>query len=444
MSLKQKIDLAFGIGFSALLFITLATYQSTKLVSQNFEWLSNTQQTLYYLNQALMLTIDVETGQRGYIITGNTEFLEPMDRAKLRLPGVLDTLRRDFGRQNKHEQFIELERLINRKISLSDQGVGLRKTGDTTEALAFIGTGEGKMIMDSIRSLEASFEQAQMHSLKKRSDESLDNTLYSQQNFILLSALIVAFVVIVYYIIRRNAKVLLKYQEEQRLLIDVLTKQNRQLDDFAYITSHNIRSSSGNISGLINLLKEDSPKEEYREILARLRQVADNLTLTLNELVNTLQVRKDVNIERQHIAFEEVLNRVKQSLGAELIRTHGVIEVDLSKAPTIDYPLVYLESIVHNLISNSLKYAHPTRPPRINVISGKSKDRVFLKISDNGLGIDLKKYGEKLFGFRKTFHEHPDAKGLGLFMTKAQIETLGGSVSVESEVDKGTTFTILF
>jgi signal transduction histidine kinase len=238
--------------------------------------------------------------------------------------------------------------------------------------------------------------------------------------------------------------VLLKYQEEQRLLIDVLTKQNRQLDDFAYITSHNIRSSSGNISGLINLLKEDSPKEEYREILARLRQVADNLTLTLNELVNTLQVRKDVNIERQHIAFEEVLNRVKQSLGAELIRTHGVIEVDLSKAPTIDYPLVYLESIVHNLISNSLKYAHPTRPPRINVISGKSKDRVFLKISDNGLGIDLKKYGEKLFGFRKTFHEHPDAKGLGLFMTKAQIETLGGSVSVESEVDKGTTFTILF
>ena len=104
----------------------------------------------------------------------------------------------------------------------------------------------------------------------------------------------------------------------------------------------------------------------------------------------------------------------------------------------------YLDSIILNLISNAVKYRSPNRKPLIIINAVKSKEGVLLSISDNGLGIDLEKYGDKIFGMYKTFHDNKESRGLGLYMTKRQIEIMGGTINVESQVGKGTTFKIEF
>jgi signal transduction histidine kinase len=105
---------------------------------------------------------------------------------------------------------------------------------------------------------------------------------------------------------------------------------------------------------------------------------------------------------------------------------------------------MYLESIIQNLLSNALKYSSPVRSPKIHFQTHIINDEIVLTVSDNGLGIDLKEHGKDIFGFNKVFHKHPDAKGVGLFLTKAQVEGMGGTIAVESTVDVGTKFKIIF
>ena len=110
----------------------------------------------------------------------------------------------------------------------------------------------------------------------------------------------------------------------------------------------------------------------------------------------------------------------------------------------IKYNPAYLESIILNFLSNAVKYSHPQRTPVISFDLFHENNKPVLSITDNGIGIDLKRNGDKLFGMYKTFHGNPDARGIGLFITKNQIEFMGGHVEAESELNVGSTFKIFF
>ncbi len=223
-----------------------------------------------------------------------------------------------------------------------------------------------------------------------------------------------------------------------------LLDQNHQLNQFAHILSHNLRSPVANIGALIGLLNEQSTMADYREVFRNLKNTASSLQGTLNDLVDTLDISKTSRTERVLLNFDETLERVKKDLMGELISTHANIQSNFEAAPEVLYNKTYFESILLNLLSNALKYRSPQRNLLIKCSTQRVGNKVMLVFSDNGLGIDLKKYGAQVFGLRKTFHPHPDAKGVGLFLTKTQINAMGGSIEVASEVDKGTTFTILF
>lgn len=122
----------------------------------------------------------------------------------------------------------------------------------------------------------------------------------------------------------------------------------------------------------------------------------------------------------------------------------ALIKGDFSAIDVVSYNPIYMESIFQNLIGNAIKYKHPERNPEIIVTSEIENGVVKLSFKDNGLGIDLKKHGHKLFGLNKVFHRHPEAKGVGLFMTKAQVEAMGGKISAESQVGKGSIFSVEF
>jgi PAS domain S-box-containing protein len=223
-----------------------------------------------------------------------------------------------------------------------------------------------------------------------------------------------------------------------------LQEQNRQLDEFAHIISHNLRSPVGNIQALINLLDDKSSIDDYKLIFDKLKNVAKNLSDTMNDLMDTLKAKTQSEIDRVEIRFKDLLDKVVQSLEGELIIAEAAVTFDFEKAPVIYYPKAYLESIFQNLLSNSLKYRSPDRKAAIHFESSLIDNSIELRVTDNGQGIDLEKFGDKLFGLHRTFHSHQEARGVGLFLIKTQIESMGGTITAESTVDKGTTFIIRF
>ena len=243
---------------------------------------------------------------------------------------------------------------------------------------------------------------------------------------------------------KKSEEQLLNSKKNIEAIAVKLQEQNRQLDEFAHIISHNLRSPVGNIQALIKLLDEKSSMEDYRTIFHKLKNVAKNLGETMNDLMDTLKAKTQSELQRVEIRFKEVLDKVVQSLEGDLIIAEASVTFDFNKAPTLNYPKAYLESIFQNLLSNAIKYRSPERKAVIHFESDINGNSVTLRVSDNGQGIDLEKFGDKLFGLHRTFHEHDQARGVGLFLVKTQIESMGGSIYAESEVGKGTTFVIRF
>ena len=221
-----------------------------------------------------------------------------------------------------------------------------------------------------------------------------------------------------------------------------LSARNKQLAEFNQISSHNLRAPVGNLNALLNLYKESKNEDEKSEIFSKFSTVIDHLSLTLNTLVESLKIKNNPKQVIQELSFMDTLTKTKEILTAEISNTGAIIRSDFSIKNKINYNQIYLDSIFLNLISNAIKYSSPDRIPEIDIASNLVNKKIMLTIKDNGLGIDLKKHGHKLFGLNKVFHRHPNAQGIGLFLTKAQIETMGGTIYAESEVNIGTTFYI--
>lgn len=233
-------------------------------------------------------------------------------------------------------------------------------------------------------------------------------------------------------------------EERLKKILEITNNQNKSLLNFAHIVSHNLRSHSSNLSMLSNfLLTEEDPKEKI--IIEKLiRDSSKSLNETVIHLNEVVQV-KTANLEDlESIPLQEALFQVKNSING-LIEKHRVhCELEVPTTLKVKAVSAYLESIILNLFTNSIKYKHPDKDPVIKVKGYVEGDYKVLSFSDNGIGIDLKKHQNKIFGMYKTFHDHPDAKGIGLFITKNQIEAMGGKIEVESEVNQGSTFKVYF
>jgi len=233
-------------------------------------------------------------------------------------------------------------------------------------------------------------------------------------------------------------------EKELRNLINVTSQQNKKLINFAHIVSHNLRSHSANFSMLLNFLVEETNEEEKEGIIKMLMNASGNLLETLDNLNEVVAISSNVNITKQPTKLFNTVTKVKQNLSGFLLNNKAQIITKIPKNFKVNVVPSYLESILLNFITNGVKYKHPQRDPQLTLSVSKLDKQVLLSIEDNGLGIDLKKYGNKLFGMYKTFHSHEDARGIGLYITKNQIEAMGGKITVESKVGQGTKFNIFF
>jgi signal transduction histidine kinase len=163
----------------------------------------------------------------------------------------------------------------------------------------------------------------------------------------------------------------------------------------------------------------------------------------VKDLAVILSSRTALNEKRELVNLKDLLSNICGTLDLQIRESKSILNIDLAKdAKTIFTIRSYLESILYNLVSNAIKYKSELRPPLIRISSFIEDEKLVLRVSDNGRGIDLAKQGEYVFGLYKRFHHDVEGKGLGLHMTKSQVETIGGTIEIESAVEEGTTLTI--
>ncbi len=236
-------------------------------------------------------------------------------------------------------------------------------------------------------------------------------------------------------------------EKELELLktMKLYSDQNSRLLNFSHIVSHNLNTQAGNIKSILDFIDADGDKETVTEMLEHLRTVSNDLNETISNLTQIVKTQSNINIAVEPLKLHEYIEKTISTIKGYDNQKKVTIINNVPQYLTINFNPAYLESVLLNFTTNAIKYAHPDREPVISFDFGiEPEGYKSLKITDNGLGIDLKVYGELLFGMYKTFHKHNEARGIGLYITRNQIEAMKGSVSVESEVGVGTTFKIVF
>ncbi|MGB7785753.1 MAG: PAS domain S-box protein [Salinimicrobium sp.] len=224
-----------------------------------------------------------------------------------------------------------------------------------------------------------------------------------------------------------------------------LIAANKGLEQFSFIVSHNLRAPLANLLGITDLLGDDDfPPETRERLMKELFNNIKRLDGVVNDLNAILRVRTEMNENREKIDFEALVNSIKMSIDHLVQKEKVQIVTDFSACEDFTTVKSYLHSIFYNLISNSIKYRQAGKDPVIRISSAVEGDQLKLIFEDNGLGMDLSRRADQVFGLYKRFHHHVEGKGMGLFMVKTQVESLGGTISVESEQNKGSRFILEF
>lgn len=232
--------------------------------------------------------------------------------------------------------------------------------------------------------------------------------------------------------------------ERAKMIADII-QRNGDLEQFSFIISHNLRAPTANIIGFAEILKDGIlTAQEQKVSLQGLSDSVKRLDTIIKDLNIILQNERKVHQKKEVVSFSKLVDDIMGSIG-NLIENHHVRFItDFSEVEEIYSLKIYIHSIFYNLISNSIKYGKPNESPLIEIKSKKDKGKIILTFKDNGMGLDMKVKGDKIFGLYNRFHSHVEGKGMGLFMVKTQVELLGGKISMESELNKGTEFTIIF
>ncbi|GGW72685.1 PAS domain S-box-containing protein [Winogradskyella epiphytica] len=233
-----------------------------------------------------------------------------------------------------------------------------------------------------------------------------------------------------------------KGQDKLKTMLYLAKEQNDRLRAFASIVTHNLRSHSGNLLTLTEFLEDDDSTLKQNENFVLLKQAVDNLQETVSHLTEVAKIREIEDSKMDALNLYDYAEKATYNIIALAQNAKAVIYNEIDEDICVKAIPAYLDSIILNFLTNAIKYRTEKRKPIIALSSDVEGDFVVLKIKDNGLGIDLDKFGDSLFQMYKTFHCNPDAIGIGLFITKNHIESLGGRVEVKSEVDVGSEFSV--
>ena len=249
----------------------------------------------------------------------------------------------------------------------------------------------------------------------------------------------------VVFAIAKNVTHKRRIEEDRNRQLARLTRVNNDLKQLNYTTSHDMRSPVNNLLSVFSLLEKHEIKDETLAVLVTLlKSATENLKDTLNSHIDELTRREELNIHAEEADLQECLTMVVNSINALVNDSKAVINADFTEVPRVLFNKSYMESVFLNLVTNSIKYARPEALPVITIRSQRVDGLSQLTFSDNGIGFDMEKVGNRIFGFHQTFGQHNDSKGIGLYLVYNHINNLGGHITLDSRPGEGSTFTITF
>lgn len=229
---------------------------------------------------------------------------------------------------------------------------------------------------------------------------------------------------------------------ELQATMERLENQNRNLNQFSHVVSHNLRAPIVTILGLTEIIDSNEPGSESNiKVINHLKDVVKNLDSVVRDLASILEIKDNIILTFKSVEVRKVLGSIKLQLLRAIDEAGIEIELDNTGAPYVNTVRPYFESILFNLISNCIKYRTDEKP-KVQIKTTSTEEGFKMTIADNGIGIESK-YLPEIFKPYKRFTRVGEGKGLGLYMVFVQIEAMAGEVRVSSEVGVGTTFEII-
>lgn len=444
--MKNNPILYFSISIVILILIGGLSVDTTVKLLKLENRTSKTFELSQVFEQTLTSTQKAQLAVRNYIISGNTIELQNRDLAikqyndsnkklqkEVKDPYLLAYLNTLNGlRKNRIEEY---------KVDYST----MRKEKGVAYSLSyFTKLVNYKVYLTEIPKLISKYKarQTELENEYKARIESEARFVL----FIIIIGSIISVLIAVYAVLIIRKDIAIRKKNELQLIdfAKKLKNRNTQLFDFSSIVSHNLRAPLVNILMLSEFLEDAEDEEERKEVVTKMKKVTSHINEIFSELVDTLQILEDIEVKSDTIEFDACLKAIILDLEILIKSEEATVEFDFSEAPILYFPKKYIESILLNLLTNAIRYKYPDRKPIIQFKTQKLNSSILLSVSDNGLGIDLELHKERLFKLRQVFHNHSDAKGLGLFMTKTQVTSMGGEIWLESEINKGSTFYVEF
>jgi signal transduction histidine kinase len=249
-------------------------------------------------------------------------------------------------------------------------------------------------------------------------------------------------------VMRQNAELAraraeMEQKEKLEEYARALERSNRELEEIAYISAHDMKSPIASLQGLLRLMdQKGAVKESHMPLFEMVKRSSRQMQRTIMALNDAIAFKKTLTIQKERLQFASILEEVRVDLSESILSSKAVIRANFSQCPEIFFPHVHLKSILQNLLTNAIKYAKPDQPPVVYITTAREGNFVVLELKDQGIGIDLSLNRDKIFHMFQRFHTHKEGMGLGLYLVHSIVDAYKGRITVESEVDQGTVFKI--
>lgn len=475
---RQKVIGLLAAAFAVLIANTLFSLWVGSRTSTFINHTVSEQSLKTSLLKMLSTAQDAETGQRGYLLTGDEAYLEPYTAALANMPQHVAELTQLAGQHVElHARLPEIKELIDRRMTLIKRSIESARAGDRDDALQRMRTGLGKETMDALRVVTADLTKQQ----EAHISEGLGNLNRSQTWALFINlatlALVIAVAATTGSIVMRFIRELESTQDELQTVNQGLERTieertgdiiraNEEIQRFAYIVSHDLRAPLVNIMGFTSELEaigkmvgrqyealaERAPdlvlpetpeavKDELPEAIGFIRASTAKMDRLINAILGLSREGRRV-LTPVNVDMTSLVSQIAASVKHQIDETQG--EILVSKLPNLVTDKLAIEQIFSNLIENAVKYVEPERTPRIEIAGRSEAAQTFYTVTDNGRGIDQKDLERVFELFRRAGRQDRPGEGLGLAFVRAAVRRLGGSISVESELGKGTTFHLKF
>ena len=236
-----------------------------------------------------------------------------------------------------------------------------------------------------------------------------------------------------------NVKKTIEAQDAQ------LIKYNKELEQFTYVATHDLKSPLANIQGYLDLLEIDlvDPNPEVLDSLKWLKYSVSEARQVIHELTNALKARNSKEELLKVINLEELVESVLSGMRSTILKYNVIFICDFTEINEFDYYPVALRSILQNIISNAIQYSSETDFPEVKITTFQQLQEVHIKVQDNGVGIDLAANESKVFGLFKRVNNDDNGSGIGMYIVNKLLENYGGKLELNSILGKGSEFTVI-